>query len=867
MSRIPTLGLILVLLGCVCWGLSPLPAAAQSGPVVAINQAITDGFPEMEAYVTVVSASGLPISALTETAFQVLEDGRPVSGFSVAPAREQGIHIILGMDASGSMLGGQALQDARAAARTFVSQLTERDQAALIVFSESAELAADFTANRDPLEAAIDAITVTPLARTALYEAVVEAAERMSLLPAGRKASVIFTDGTDTVGGFSLKDAVDRAREANVPVYTVGLLGGEFDPAPMRQLSEGTGGTYLEAPTSEQLVSQFQLVRDILEQQYLIRFTSGIRPENRPHELTISVQTAEGAASDSKAFLPVPLAPWVAISAPQDSEAVAGTVPVAADVVARGRVDRVVFSVDGTPVAELAAAPYRYAWDAGATPSGDHVLSITATDDEGRVGAAEARVLVEPALSLTLKAPADGVDVVGAIDVRPDVHAVRQVKQVTIAVDGANVATLTATPYVHRWDTSALTSGSHTLTVEAEDEAGARASVQVQVNVLPALTVALTTPSAGADVVGVVDVQPDIAAVNALAEAAILVDGQQIADVKDPPHTHRWDTALLPPGPHKLAVNVRDDHGLTGQAEVQVNVLPVLTVAWVKPQAGGSFTETVTLLASATGHYGVESVEFRSNGELLGAVRQPPYQLEWPTLSLEEGNYRLSVCAYDVRGHEACAERQFPLKRPSPGWGPVLAMGVLLVTIVGVMAMVIRSRRRPAPARHPEPIVYPQGTVRPVRDSHAENLAPERPLTPQPRRVDPPTAATQEAARAGSERATKVDGSGGAGSAAPAGWLVLDTPGAGPKRRFALKPHGTAIGRAPENDIRIDDELVSRQHAKIRYDVERGGYVLQDLSPTNPSQINGQEYSEAQLLRPGDRIQMGDSALTFQQDS
>ncbi|HUW08230.1 MAG TPA: VWA domain-containing protein, partial [Anaerolineae bacterium] len=222
-------GLLLLAVGFLA-GLPGWTSAQSGPPVLIINQVLTEEFPQVVSYVTVVDASGLPVAGLTEQAFTVTEDGNSVGQFVLSPANQEGVRIILAVDTSGSMLGGTALSDAQHAARTFLSQLGPKDQAALIVFAEQADLVQDFTSNLASLESSVAGLTALPNARTALYEAAFEAAERMVQVPAGRKAILILTDGTNTVGGFTLKDAIDKAQEANVPIYTVGLLGGEFDP-------------------------------------------------------------------------------------------------------------------------------------------------------------------------------------------------------------------------------------------------------------------------------------------------------------------------------------------------------------------------------------------------------------------------------------------------------------------------------------------------------------------------------------------------------------------------------------------------------------------------------------------------------------
>jgi pSer/pThr/pTyr-binding forkhead associated (FHA) protein len=62
------------------------------------------------------------------------------------------------------------------------------------------------------------------------------------------------------------------------------------------------------------------------------------------------------------------------------------------------------------------------------------------------------------------------------------------------------------------------------------------------------------------------------------------------------------------------------------------------------------------------------------------------------------------------------------------------------------------------------------------------------------------------------------------------------------------------IGRAPSNDIVIDDPTVTAQHASLTK--SPSGYRLRDLGSTNGTQINGVSITDAQL-KDGTEIRFG----------
>lgn len=68
------------------------------------------------------------------------------------------------------------------------------------------------------------------------------------------------------------------------------------------------------------------------------------------------------------------------------------------------------------------------------------------------------------------------------------------------------------------------------------------------------------------------------------------------------------------------------------------------------------------------------------------------------------------------------------------------------------------------------------------------------------------------------------------------------------------------IGREDDNVIRLNDERVSRFHAKIQHDGDR--VVLTDLDSTNGTRVNGHAI-QIHVLHPGDLLWIGRSVLVY----
>jgi signal transduction histidine kinase/CheY-like chemotaxis protein len=78
--------------------------------------------------------------------------------------------------------------------------------------------------------------------------------------------------------------------------------------------------------------------------------------------------------------------------------------------------------------------------------------------------------------------------------------------------------------------------------------------------------------------------------------------------------------------------------------------------------------------------------------------------------------------------------------------------------------------------------------------------------------------------------------------------------------KYAIEDELT-LGRGDKADVKLDDTLVSRIHARI-FQHENGSYVIEDLESRNGTLVNGMASSK-QILTYGDRIQIGSSLLLF----
>lgn len=90
--------------------------------------------------------------------------------------------------------------------------------------------------------------------------------------------------------------------------------------------------------------------------------------------------------------------------------------------------------------------------------------------------------------------------------------------------------------------------------------------------------------------------------------------------------------------------------------------------------------------------------------------------------------------------------------------------------------------------------------------------------------------------------------------------LVLDKGKS--KKVFRLKSAETIIGRRQDCDLRVASAEVSRRHCLLS--VFNGYLNVQDLDSVNGTFLNGKRIAAKEVVRPGDRIDVGPAHFTVE---
>lgn len=96
----------------------------------------------------------------------------------------------------------------------------------------------------------------------------------------------------------------------------------------------------------------------------------------------------------------------------------------------------------------------------------------------------------------------------------------------------------------------------------------------------------------------------------------------------------------------------------------------------------------------------------------------------------------------------------------------------------------------------------------------------------------------------------------------PARLVVVERGRVSLPQKFYPLTDSVSIGRGMHNDICIDDNFVSHEHACIS--LYKGDYWLADLHSTNGTWLNGDRVKDEVRLRPNDIIKIGEVVFRFE---
>jgi Ca-activated chloride channel homolog len=295
--------------------MSPLvfAVALLAGPLVLAQQEpqqpiFKSNVRTVPVYATVVDPSGRLVPDLEQADFTILDNGKPAE-VSLFSNDSQPFTAVVMLDTSASMTANLKLLNR--AAEQFLLRLLPVDKAQVGAFNDKIQLSGTFTNNRDELIGALnDLYFGNP---TRLNDGIAAGLDALQGID-GRRVVLVFTDGEDTSSRLGFKTVLERARDEEVMVYSIGLESEYFNgmrvvksrpSRDLRRISDETGGGYFELQKSADLAPTFTRVAQELRSQYLIGFAP-VALDGKVHKLEVKVAKTGMTVRARRSYLAAP---------------------------------------------------------------------------------------------------------------------------------------------------------------------------------------------------------------------------------------------------------------------------------------------------------------------------------------------------------------------------------------------------------------------------------------------------------------------------------------------------------------------------------------------------------------------------------
>ena len=247
---------------------------------------------EVPVYATVIDGTGRLVPNLEKADFSLTDDGKPVELTTFSNA-SQPFTVVVMMDTSASMTNN--LEFLERAAEQFLIRLLPTDKGRVGAFNDKIQLSPRFTNDRDQLIKELDDLQFGNPTR--LNDAIGVSLDALEGVE-GRRVVLVFTDGEDTASKTGFRTVLDRARDEEVMVYSIGLESEYFNGVrlqrsrpsrDLRKIADETGGGYFELKKSADLSPTFTRVAQELRSQYLLGFVPATL-DGKQHKLEVKAK-------------------------------------------------------------------------------------------------------------------------------------------------------------------------------------------------------------------------------------------------------------------------------------------------------------------------------------------------------------------------------------------------------------------------------------------------------------------------------------------------------------------------------------------------------------------------------------------------
>lgn len=374
---------------------------ADQGSTISIKKIDNSKFPETTIDFSVFDSKGLPLKNLGKDDIELKENDKIVSDLTIASIidNETPSYIALLIDSSGSMKG-EPLEEAKEAAKTFISSLKEIDEIKIFVFNDDVKIIQDFTKDKEALSNAIDEIEVEGT-KTVLNLAAYRGLQDLESKPQGQRFLILLTDGKDEDISINADDAINLAKDKKIPIFSIGF-GNNFDQdsdeydeeanKALNRFSILTGGLLFIAIEETDLNSSFNKVIDLLSYQYKLTYNSQMPKDGNDFDITITIKNLDEVVTGTIKSTSPKLNFKINIKDLKDGEEIKEKINIIPDIKvepsrfdAKNEIKKVSYYLDNDSflLSESTVFPYSIEFDPSLYDIGNHSLLIKVTDNLG----------------------------------------------------------------------------------------------------------------------------------------------------------------------------------------------------------------------------------------------------------------------------------------------------------------------------------------------------------------------------------------------------------------------------------------------------------------------------------------------------
>jgi VWFA-related protein len=251
----------------------------------------------VEVYATVRDEAGRYLDGLPRDRFAVRDNGevQPLVAFE---SNSVPLSCAILLDTTGSMAA--ALPIVKNSVIRMLDELREEDTVAVYGFSTGLNRLQDFTTDKAAAKQAV--LRTRAGGDTALFDAVSQLAREVAAR-AGKKAILVFTDGEDNASVLNARSAVQRAKDAGVPVYAIAegeALQSKKLLSELKDIADTTGAQFHEAHKTNEITAIFQDIATDLQHTYLLAYKPPPSSDRAWRTVELTIAGVKGAKIRAK---------------------------------------------------------------------------------------------------------------------------------------------------------------------------------------------------------------------------------------------------------------------------------------------------------------------------------------------------------------------------------------------------------------------------------------------------------------------------------------------------------------------------------------------------------------------------------------